>query len=273
MAKAGVIGWPVNHSLSPKLHRYWLDKYKIKGEYRALAVAPKELERTLQSLPGEGYAGFNVTLPHKEAASLLVDELDDAARAIGAVNTVVIKGKSFLGKNTDAYGFAQSLKAGGGLKHKKKAVVLGAGGAARAVVKALADEGFAHIVIACRTMRKGLEIRDSKIGKEKNIEVVTWAERHAALEHADLLVNATSLNLAGGEALDIDLGLLPKAAAVMDLVYVPLVTPLLAQAKKRGNITIDGLGMLMHQAVPAFEAWFGVRPEVDEALKALLVHE
>lgn len=270
--KAGIVGWPVTHSLSPKLHRYWLDKYRIPGEYVALAVEPENLAHKISALPKQGFCGFNVTVPHKEKIMPLLDAVDEAARAIGAVNMVTITQGKMQGTNSDGYGFIASLKQGGMPKFKNKAVVLGAGGAAKAVVKMLGNEGFSHIVIVCRVLEKGIRIRDGAFGKNKNITVEPWERRAETLADADLLVNATSLGMQSGAALKIDLQWLPGAATVMDLIYAPLETPLLAQAKARGNAAIDGLGMLMHQAVPAFEAWFGVRPEVDQATREHLLH-
>ncbi len=270
--KAGIIGWPVAHSLSPRLHRYWLDAYNIPGEYVMLPAEPKDLAKTMASLPTQGFCGANITVPHKETVMKLLDETDETARAIGAVNTVIIKGGTLRGTNTDAYGFVESLRQGGGLGVRGKAVVLGAGGAAKAVCKALSDENFSGVIVVCRSPEKGFGIRDSGFGKKKNIAIKAWEERNTVLAGADLLVNATSLGMQGKEALDIDLALLPTSATVMDLVYAPLITPLLVQAQKRGHNVIDGLNMLIHQAVPAFEAWFGVRPQADKETREHLLH-
>lgn len=272
MAKACVIGWPVAHSLSPKLFRYWLSKYRIEGEYEALPVQPEALAQTVASLSGEGFCGFNVTVPHKEAILPLLAAIDDTAHAIGAVNMVTVEKGRLRGGNSDAYGFTQSLRHGGMPRGKGKAVVLGAGGAAKAAVKALLDEKFSPIVIVCRTPEKGFSIGNSAVGKNRDITVEPWERREEILAGAYLLVNATSLGMQGREALKIDLAALPGAAAVMDLIYAPLETPLLAQARARGNTAIDGLGMLMHQAVPAFTAWFGVAPEVDRETREHLLH-
>ena len=264
MAKrAGVIGWPVGHSLSPKLHGYWLKHYNIKGEYLAKGVEPEDLEEALRALPKKGWQGCNLTIPHKEAALLSMDSLDEEARAIGAVNTVIVKKGKLHGTNTDAYGFIENIRPFMP-KAKNKAVVLGAGGAAKAVCYALIKDGFDKISIANRTHEKS-EALARQFGNKANAAM--WDERAALLEQADLLVNATSLGMTGKGPLDIDLSRLPKTALVTDIVYAPLVTPLLAQANARGNSVIDGLGMLLHQAVPAFEAWFGVRPEVTPELR------
>lgn len=270
--KAGVIGWPVAHSLSPKLHRYWLDKYHIAGEYAAVAVAPEALAKTVPLLVKQGFCGFNVTVPHKETILPFLDAIDDTARTIGAVNTVVIKKGRLTGSNTDAYGFAESLRQSMAVKSKGKAVVLGAGGAAKAAVKGLVDEKFSRIVLVCRTPEKGFIIHNSPIGKNRDMVIEPWTHRNEALADADLLVNATSLGMQGKEALDLDLALLPPAATVVDLVYTPLKTPLLTQARARGNAAIDGLGMLMYQAAPGFASWFGVTPQVDKDVREYLLH-
>ena len=261
MAKriAGVLGWPVSHSLSPKLHHHWLKTLGIDGEYKALAVEPKDLQTTLKALPDMGWQGCNLTIPHKEAALPFLDELDDTARAIGAVNTVIVRGGKLIGSNTDAYGFAENIRAG--LTGTHKAVVLGAGGAAKAVCYALHQLGFQHIVIANRTREKA----EALAASFQNVQVGAWDNN--LLADADLLVNATSLGMTGKEPLEMDLSRLPVGALVTDIVYAPLITPLLAAAKARGNPIVDGLGMLLHQAVPGFAAWFGVRPQVTAQLR------
>lgn len=270
MRKAGVIGWPVAHSLSPKLFRYWFKQHGIAGEYVALEVEPENLAETVKALVQKGFCGINVTVPHKETIKPLLHTLDDKARAVGAVNTVIISGEKLKGTNTDAHGFIENLRQNGYPQQKNKAVILGAGGAAKAVVKALLDDGFKHILVANRTRAKTEAMSEHFGGL---LDVVPWEHRAEALADADLLVNATKLGLKGGDPLQIDLAQLPQTAVVTDLVYAPLVTPLLAEAKARGNVTVDGLGMLIHQAVPAFEAWFGVRPAVDEHIKKHLLHE
>ena len=267
MAKAAVIGWPAGHSLSPKLHSYWLKQYGIDGSYGALEVKPEDLEETLNGLAGRGYAGCNLTLPHKESAIPMLYAIDETAKAIGAVNTVVIKDGKLCGTNTDAYGFMENLN-----DHTKlragKAVVLGAGGAARAVCQALKGAGFREIVLTNRTPGKA-ETLAKQFGN--NFRAVAWEGRVDTLAGADLLVNTTSLGLEKNPPLAINLDHLPKDAVVNDIVYKPLMTPLLAAAKERGNIVVDGLGMLIHQAVPGFEAWFGVRPKITPELKSHLL--
>nr|WP_085881852.1 shikimate dehydrogenase [Oceanibacterium hippocampi] len=265
---AGVMGWPVAHSRSPRLHGYWLAHYRIDGAYIPLAVRPEAREAAFAGLRALGLAGCNVTIPHKEAALGLVDELDDQARRIGAVNTVIVGDDGrLIGRNTDAFGFREALLEGapalapeGGV-----ATVLGAGGAARAIIVALQDLGLGEI----RVVNRGLD-RARALAAEfgRPVEAVVWDERAGALDGAGLLVNSTSLGMAGSAPLELALDALPPAATVMDIVYTPLETPLLAEARARGHRAVDGLGMLLHQARPGFEAWFGHRPEVTAALRA-----
>ena len=267
---AGVIGWPVAHSRSPLLHRYWLDRYRIEGAYLPLPVRPGDATAALRGLAALGFAGCNVTVPHKQAALALVDAPDDLARRIGAVNLVVVRPDfSLAGSNTDAAGFLDNLRerAPGWHAAAGAAVVLGAGGAARAVVAALTDAGVPAIRLLNRT-RGHAEALAASLGGP--VAVLDWERRAAALEGAALLVNTTVLGMHGQTPLDLDLASLPRAAVVYDLVYVPLLTPLLAEARARGNPAVDGLGMLLHQAVPSFAAWFGVRPEVTAELRALI---
>jgi shikimate dehydrogenase len=263
---AGVMGWPVGHSLSPVLHGYWLQTLGIDGAYVPLAVRPEDCAAALRQLPKLGFAGANVTIPHKETALRTVDELDDVARRIGAVNTVVARPDGTLkGFNTDAFGFTQNMTwrypewdAGAG-----PAVVIGAGGAARAVVVALQDAGAPSIRLVNRTRGRAEGLAGSLGG---NIEVRDWETRALALDGAALVVNTTSLGMTGQPPLDLDLSHLPKGAAVCDIVYVPLETKLLSDAKAAGHHAIDGIGMLLHQARPGFAAWFGIEPTVDEGL-------
>jgi shikimate dehydrogenase len=265
--RAGVIGWPVGHSLSPALHRHWLDKHRIAGTYEAVAVAPEDLEKFLRSLARSGWRGVNVTIPHKERALACMDSVEPAAERIGAVNTVVVGDKGrLLGSNTDGYGFWQNIIAAapkfdlaGGV-----AVILGAGGAARAIAVALIDAGAKEIRVVNRTPARAKLLARS-LGRP--LRALAWEQRNAALAGAALLVNATSLGMAGQPPLDIDLTALPTAAMVNDIVYKPLETPLLAAAAARGNPVVDGLGMLLHQARPGFRAWFGVDPRVTPDLR------
>ena len=265
---AGVAGWPVAHSRSPRLHGHWLQRYGIDGLYAPFAIAPDDFERAVRGLAAAGLAGLNVTLPHKAAAFALSDRADETARRLGAVNTLIFgPGGAIEGRNTDAFGFAENLR-DGGLAGGGTAVVLGAGGAARAVVLALQSLGYGPIRVSNRTAERADALVDALAGAlDPGVEAVAWAERAAALAGAALLVNATSLGMAGQPALDLPLDDLPDGAAVTDIVYTPLETPLLAAARGRGCRTVDGLGMLLHQGRPGFHAWFGVDPAVDDDLR------
>lgn len=251
------------------IHGHWLERYGLAGSYKAIEVEPAEFPDFLHGLPGSGFAGGNVTIPHKEAAFLGVGYRDEAAEMIGAINTLWLENGHLHGGNTDAYGFAANLdqfapewrKAG-------RAVVVGAGGAARAVVFALRAAGIADIRVANRTPERATELRD-RFGAAVNPSGLDALPEQ--LGDADLLVNTTSLGMHGGSELPADPALLPDHAIVTDIVYVPLQTPLLAAAAGRGLKTVDGLGMLLHQAAPAFQKWFGVMPEVTEELRALVV--
>lgn len=265
--KAGVMGWPVDHSRSPALHGYWLKTYGIDGTYERMAVTPDALESALRSLPERGYAGCNLTVPHKEAALAMVDEVSAEGQRIGAVNTIfVTPGGRLTATNTDAYGFITSLRAGAPayVPASGKAVVLGAGGASRAVCVALLDAGVPEICILNRTPERAEHLAKDLGGR---INVAPWNSREAALTQAALLVNTTTQGMKGQPPLAIDLGALPREAVVTDIVYVPLETPLLAAARARGNVTVDGLGMLLYQAQPGFKGWFGKFPEVTPGLR------
>lgn len=267
---AGVMGWPVAHSLSPRLHGYWLDRHRIDGAYVPLAVPPEKFATALRALPALGFAGANVTVPHKEAALAAVDRVEPLAERIGAVNTVVVDADGTLeGRNTDAFGFVANLDEGasGWRKSASPAVVLGAGGAARAVVAALIDLGIA-VRLVNRTTERAQALADSIGGI---VDIVPWSQRVEALDGAGLLVNTTTLGMTGKPALEISLAPLPKTATVNDIVYAPLQTDLLRAAAARGNKTVDGLGMLLHQARPGFAAWFGVEPEVTADLRAFVL--
>jgi shikimate dehydrogenase len=264
---AGVMGWPVGHSRSPRLHGHWLAQYGIDGVYVPLAVEPENLGAALAGLAALGFAGCNITVPHKETAMALVDRVDGAARRIGAINTVVVAGDGSLdGSNTDAYGFLENLRqqAPSWRAESGPAVVLGAGGAARAVLVALLDAGVREIRVVNRTAARAEKLAADLGG---TIQVRGWGDRNAALDGAALLVNTTTLGMSGQPALELDLAHLPKPAAVNDIVYAPLETPLLRAARARGNIAVDGLGMLLHQARPGFRAWFGTDPDVTQALR------
>jgi len=269
--RAGVMGWPVAHSRSPLLHGFWLKEHRIDGEYVLLPVRPEELALSLRGLAARGFAGCNLTIPHKEAALAIVDVVDAASARIGAVNTVIVRPDGALeGRNTDAFGFRENLRAAqpGWRAGAGPAVVLGAGGAARAVVAALLDDGACEIRLVNRSRDRAAALAAALGGP---IEVVDWARRAEALAGAALLVNTTSLGQTGQPPLELALDALPKEALVNDIVYVPPETPLLAAARRRGNPAVDGLGMLLHQARPAFAAWFGVTPEVTPALRQAVV--
>ncbi len=262
---AGVMGWPVKHSRSPRLHGFWLDRHGIDGAYLPLPVRPENLPAALAGLAALGFAGCNLTIPHKETALELVDETTPLAAEIGAVNMVIVRDdESLLGDNSDAFGFIENLRAGApGLDLAAgPAVLLGAGGAARAVCAALKEAGAAEIRIVNRD-----PARAERLAEQFGAEPVAWDTRHGVLDGATLVVNSTSLGMDGQPPLDLDLSSLPKSAVVNDLVYVPLTTDLLAAAQARGNATVDGLGMLLHQARPGFEAWFGVAPDVTDELR------
>lgn len=268
---AGVIGWPIEHSLSPRLHGYWLNRYKIDGAYIALPVRPADLVETLRILPRIGFRGVNITVPHKEAALEAMDEVEPLARTIGAVNTVIVRADgTLLGRNTDAFGFLENLREGAPHWHAphKPALVIGAGGAARAICVALLDAGVPEIYLVNRTAQRAKELAE-KLGEE--VIAVRWDDHGAAMARASLVVNATTLGMKGEPEIILDLSKLPRSAIVTDIVYNPLETPLLAAAKKRGNAVVDGLGMLIYQARPGFEAWFGTAPEPTTELREYLI--
>ena len=265
---AGVMGWPVAHSLSPILHNYWLEQTGIDGAFVPLPVAPQDLRPAFAALPKLGFRGWNLTVPHKEAALHLVDEIDDEARAIGAVNTVTVRADgSLLGSNTDAYGFIANLRAHHAALDSclERVLVIGAGGAARAVVHALHRAGAREVIIVNRT-RARAEALCAPGGR-----ALDWGEREKALAHATLLVNATTLGMRGQPPLELSLEHLPRETLVADIVYVPLMTPLLREALARGNAIVTGIGMLIHQAVPGFTSWFGAVPPLDATLEERLL--
>lgn len=264
---AGIMGWPVAHSRSPMLHNFWLEKYGLPGAYVQLPVAPGQLAPALSGLTALGFRGCNLTLPHKVDALKLVHALDPLARRMGAINTIVVQDDGSLkGFNNDGFGYIQSLLDAkpGWRADAGPVTVLGAGGAARAVVLSLAERGAKEIRLLNRTQNKAQALADEFGGP---IEVLPWEARHEALEGAALLVNTTSQGMHGNPALQLDLSRLPLQALVSDVIYVPLETPLLAAARLRGNQTVNGLGMLLNQARPAFHAWFGVMPEITPELR------
>ncbi len=263
---AGVMGWPISHSRSPIIHGHWIAEHGLRGAYLPLPVNPDRLDQALSGLSALGFAGCNLTLPHKVQALDCISDMDAVARQIGAVNTVVVQPDGSLrGTNTDAFGYLQSLREAQPTWKASQgpAVVLGAGGAARAVVWALADAGVPDIRLLNRSLDKA-QAMASEFGSP--VHAWDWSQRHAALADAALLVNTTTQGMQGQPALDIQLDALPMHAVVSDIVYTPLETDLLARAKTRGHPTVGGLGMLLHQARPGFAAWFGVMPEVTPAL-------
>jgi shikimate dehydrogenase len=264
---ACIIGWPVEHSRSPLIHNYWLKTYGIAGEYRREAVPPDEFEAFVQSLAARDYVGANVTVPHKEKA-LAFSLPDEQARAVGAANTLWIAGGFLHATNTDVEGFLNNLDACApqwdrGLDN---AVVIGAGGAAHAVVYSLLTRRVERITVVNRTPRRAEVLRERFL---ERLQVAPWEQLNDLLGDATLLVNTTTLGMAGQPELGADIGRLPSHAIVVDLVYVPLVTPLIKAANAKGLRTADGLGMLLHQAVRGFELWFGKKPEVTAELRAL----
>lgn len=266
---AVILGWPVRHSRSPMIHRHWLATLGIAGDYVPLPVEPERIEVVLNGFAELGYVGGNVTVPHKEAAFRAVTAADEVARALGAVNTLWLEGGRLVGGNTDAAGFIANLdEKSPGWDSTDTALVLGAGGAARAVVWALGSRGVARTIVVNRTPGRA-EALAKHFGKP--VEAAAWDTLPKWLSKAGLLVNTTTLGMAGQPDLSLDLVPMPETAVVNDLVYVPLETGLLAAARKRNLVAVDGLGMLLHQAVPGFERWFGRRPEVTAALRDLIV--
>lgn len=268
---AGVMGWPVAHSRSPAIHNHWIRAYGLNGAYGLFPVRPERLEPALRGLSALGLAGCNITLPHKIHALQFVDHVDPLAQRMGAINLVVVEPDGALhGFNTDGYGFIQSLR---DAKPDWRAevgpiVVLGGGGAARAIVLSLIDAGASSIRLLNRTRSKAQALAD-ELGPV--ISVFDWSERHEALAGAAMLVNSTDQGMHGKTDLDLRLDALPTDALVCDAIYIPLETRLLANARQRGNLTVNGLGMLLNQARPAFKAWFGVDPALTNALREVVI--
>jgi shikimate dehydrogenase len=259
---AGILGWPVSHSRSPRLHGFWLARHGVDGAYVPLPVRPERFADAVRALADLGFAGANVTIPHKEAAFALCDAVSDVARRAGSVNTLVFRDGRIEGTSTDGYGFLESIREAvpGWHAAAGPAVILGAGGAVRAVAAALLDAGCPRLTLVNRTPARAEAIA-RELGGPVEVAVAP------PLADAALLVNGTSLGMAGEPALDLDLSPLSAGAVVQDMVYVPIETRLLAAARARGLVAVDGLGMLLHQARPGFEAWFGVAPQVDAALR------
>jgi shikimate dehydrogenase len=268
---AGVMGWPVAHSRSPVIHNHWIRQYGLNGSYGLFPVHPERLEAALRGLSALGMAGCNITLPHKVQAMQWVDHVDPLGQRMGAINLVVVQADGALhGFNTDGYGFIQSLR---DAKPDWRAdagpiVVLGGGGAARAIVLSLIDAGASSIRLINRTRSKAQALAD-EFGPV--VAVFDWSERHDALAGAAMLVNTTDQGMHGKTDLDLQLDALPTDALVCDAIYIPLETTLLAAARARGNLTVNGLGMLLNQARPAFKAWFGVDPELTPVLREAVI--
>ncbi|KXG85534.1 shikimate dehydrogenase [Agrobacterium bohemicum] len=267
---AFVTGYPIKHSRSPLIHRHWLERFGIVGSYQALEVAPDDFGAFIAELKsGNGFVGGNVTIPHKESAYRLADRPDEIAQELGAVNTVWLENGVLHASNTDGFGFISNLDASHpGWDKTSRAVVLGAGGASRAVIQALRDRGISEIHVVNRTVERAKELRD-RFGAQ------VYAHALQALDEvstgAGFFVNTTSLGMEGGEVPDIDFSRLCSGAVVTDIVYVPLKTPILKMAERQGYTTVDGLGMLLHQARPGFEKWFGQKPTVDDTLRSLII--
>jgi len=267
---AGVMGWPVAHTRSPAIHNHWIAKYGLKGAYVQLPVQPDRLEAAIRGLPALGFAGCNVTVPHKVNAMRFMDELHPAARRVAAINTIVVQPDGrLLGMNNDGAGYIQSLRDADATWRGDAgpALVLGAGGAARAIVVALLDEGVPELRITNRTLERAQALAEA-FGDR--VKVVPWSERNEAMAGVSLLVNTTTQGMHGQAPLDVTLEALPAAAMVSDAIYIPMETPLLAQARLRGHRTVNGLGMLLNQARPAFQSWFGVLPEITPELRAVV---
>ena len=270
---AAVLGHPINHSKSPKLHNYWLSLFDIDGHYIPLDIDPRNFENSIRALSGLGFVGANVTIPYKEKVLKIADKISDRAAIIGAANTLTfLQDGRIYADNTDGYGFLQNIKckyndwtAGEGTS-----VVFGAGGASRAILGALIEDGANEVILANRTRSRADQLR-SDFGAK--IKVVDWMKVQNYLSDASTVINATSLGMDGKAELPIPLQGLKKNTLVTDIVYTPLNTPLLENAAKRGCRTVDGLGMLIHQAIPGFERWFGMKPDVSENLRKLLISQ
>ena len=267
---AGLLGWPVAHSRSPVIHNHWLARYGLSGRYVLFGVPPEQLEAAVRGIAVLGLRGCNVTTPHKQTIFPMLDHVDELARKIGAINTVVVGDDGTLcGFNNDGNGFVQSVRdaAAGWRPDAGPITIVGAGGAARAIIASLQAQGAREIRVVNRTRSRADELQ-AWFGAP--VVAVSWDERSPALEGATLLVNATHQGMAGMPPLDLPLDTLPKDAIVGDVIYAPPETPLLAAARARGHVTVNGLGMLLNQARPAFNAWFGVMPEITPELRAAI---
>ena len=268
---AAVIGHPVNHSRSPRMHNFWLAHFGLEGYYIPLDIDPKKFERSIRNLPELGLVGANITIPYKEKVLKIADKISDRAALVGAANTLTfLPNGGIYADNTDGYGFLQNIKS----KYKDWSardgitVVFGAGGASRAILAALIEDGASDIILANRTRSRADQLRSERGAK---IKVVEWMKIQNYLSEASTIINTTSLGMVGKTDLPIPLNALKKNTLVTDIVYTPIETHLLATAAKMGCRTVDGLGMLIHQAIPGFERWFGIKPGDSQALRELLI--
>ena len=267
---AGVMGWPVMHSRSPLLHNYWFRQHNLAGTYVPLAIDPAGLAAALRALHPLRFSGCSVTIPHKIEAMKILDEVDAVAKTMGAISCVVVQADgSLAGTNNDWYGFLESIRQEqpGWRADRGPAVVIGAGGGSRAVCYGLAQAGAREVRLVNRTFERAKKIELDFGGP---IQALPWEQRHEVLDGAAMVINATSQGMLGQTPLDIRLDKLPAGALAMDIIYIPLETPFLAAARKRGNPTMNGLGMLLHQGRPAWRAWFGIEPAVTDDLRTLL---
>lgn len=272
--KAGVIGWPIKHSRSPLIHSYWLKQLGIEGRYEKIAVEPENLPAFISTLSANDFQGINVTIPHKEAVLALADKQTDEAKTIGAANTLWFEQGQLIAGNTDGYGFLTHLKnSAEHWQQAKPAMVLGAGGAARAIIYALIGENVPEIILTNRTRSRAEELAShfQNHVRQGQLTICDWEEKEEEIYKIGLLVNTTSLGMSGNQPLEIDLTRLPAYCICYDIVYTPLETNLLRKARARGLVGVDGLGMLIHQAAPGFEKWFGIQPIVTNALFQLLI--
>lgn len=265
-----LIGYPVEHSLSPAIHDYWLRQHAMDGEYKLLTTKPARLRQTILHMRKKQAVGMNITVPHKQAVMEYLDGVDALAEQIGAVNTIIRKGEALIGTNTDAHGFITSLRDAVAelAPYLDHVVILGAGGATRAVVVALQQAGAKRITVTNRTLERAEALVQDFIAQGSALGYVEWESREELLKGATMLVNSTSLGMQGMDNLEIGLENLSASAMVVDIVYAPLETALLASARAKGCVTVNGLGMLLHQAAAAFAQWHGVTPVVDAALRA-----
>lgn len=274
ITRTGLIGHPVSHSKSPLIHAHWMKHYNVNGCYDTIDLSCEDLEEGISNLIKQGYTGLNITVPHKVAVMELCDEIDELAKIVGAANTITIKDKKLFGTNTDVFGFTQNiLENSSNFKFSAgPALVLGAGGAARAVIEGLIQKGVPEIRLSNRTKEKAKILLESS-SQPQNIKLIDWEKRNSAkaMKDINLLVNTTALGMSGKTALEIDLEYLPKETLVNDIVYAPLMTELLKSAQNRGNPVVTGIGMLLHQARPGFKLWHGVMPEVTRSLQELVL--